>query len=497
MLFKTYTDIDPQRTQKGLKSLMKDGMASHSMAILTSGAFLVAFAIHLGASNFVVGLLASIGPLAQILQLPSIFLVEKIRNRKAIVLVSAGIARLTWILIILSAFFLPRPAGLTVLLLSLVITSCLGAVTSCAWNSWMRDFVPEKIMGSFFSRRLKYAIGIGIVLSAAAGFALDKWKQYLPEKELYSYPILFAIGLVFGLIGLFYISRIPEPQMERADKPHGIFKTLLGPFKDENFRKLIAFLCSWNFAVNLAGPFFMVFMIKKLGMSLTFVIGLSILSQISNFFFLTIWGNFTDKFTNKSVLMVCGPLFIFSILAWTFTSLGEAYFLTIPLLVTIHIVMGISSAGIAIASGNISLKLAPKGEATTFLAANTITNSIAAGIAPIIGGLSVDYFADKTISLNIKYLSGTFEKVLTPWVIQQWEFFFVFAFIIGIYSMHRLSMVKEQGEVKENIVIKELYTEVRSQVRVLSSVEFAKQAVTFPLGVLKGLVKGKNNENEG
>ena len=36
------------------------------------------------------------------------------------------------------------------------------------------------------------------------------------------------------------------------------------------------------------------------------------------------------------------------------------YFLTIPLLIGIHILMGIATAGITLASGNIGLKLAPK-----------------------------------------------------------------------------------------------------------------------------------------
>lgn len=43
--------------------------------------------------------------------------------------------------------------------------------------------------------------------------------------------------------------------------------------------------------------------------------------------------------------------------AWTFTTLPEKYILTVPLLIVIHIVMGISMAGIALASGTIGLKL--------------------------------------------------------------------------------------------------------------------------------------------
>jgi len=46
--------------QSGLRAVIKDGMASTSMVTLTGGAFLVAFALKLGASNLVIGLLAAI-----------------------------------------------------------------------------------------------------------------------------------------------------------------------------------------------------------------------------------------------------------------------------------------------------------------------------------------------------------------------------------------------------------------------------------------------------
>lgn len=61
------------------------------------------------------------------------------------------------------------------------------------------------------------------------------------------------------------------------------------------------------------------------------------------------------------------------------------YFLTVPLLIIIHILMGISLAGVNLAGGNIGLKLAPKEEATSFLAASSLVTNLAIGIGPIVG----------------------------------------------------------------------------------------------------------------
>jgi MFS family permease len=487
MWFKTDETLSETQIQSALKNIIKDGVASQAMGILTGGAFLVAFAVKLGASNFVIGLLAAIGPLAQLLQLPSIFIVEKIRNRRLITILFAALSRLCWLIIALSPFIFPAKIAIAVLLILLAVVSAFGAVSGCSWNSWMRDLIPENIMGSFFSKRMQVSTAVGIVLSILAAFFLDFWKKQFAGQELIGYSTLFLLGLGAGVLGLFFLAKTPEIQMPKTQERLKILKLLLQPFKDENFRKLIAFMCSWNFAVNLAGPFFMVYMLKRLGLSMTFIIALSIVSQIMNFLFLKIWGRYTDRFSNKSVLAISGPLFIISILAWTFTTMPEKYFLTIPLLILIHIVMGLSSAGVSLASGNISLKLAPKGQATAYLATNTIANSVAAGIAPVLGGKFADFFAGRELAWTLQYKSPTGEFALPTLNLQQWDFFFALAFLIGLYALHRLSMIKEAGEVEEKIVVHELFSEARTQVRILSSVEGLRQMVSFPFSAVRNL----------
>ncbi len=487
MRFKTEDKLTEEQVQSGLNYIIKDGIAFQAMSILTGGAFLVAFAIKLGASNLVIGLLAAIGPLAQLLQLPSIILVEKIRNRRAIVLFAASLSRICWLLIALIPFIFIKQTGLAVLLGAMIATSAFGAISGCSWNSWMRDLIPQNTLGSFFSKRMRIATGVGIGLSLLAAVYIDLWKKLLANYEIYGYSILFLLGLGAGALGVYFLARTPEKRMPTPERKPGILRLLAQPFKDENFRKLIAFMCSWNFAVNLAGPFFMVYMLKRLGLSMSFIIALSIISQVLNFTFLKIWGTYTDRFSNKSVLAICGPLFNLSILAWTFTTMPEKHFLTIPLLVVIHIVMGLSSAGVSLASGNIGLKLAPEGQATAYLATNTIFNSIAAGIAPILGGKFADLFANHQLDWALKYTGPGREFTLPTLNLQQWDFLFTLAFLIGLYSLHRLAMIKEAGEVEEKVVMNELFAEVSGQVRTLSSIEGLRQMISFPFSIIRGL----------
>ncbi len=484
--------LSQHQIEVGLRQLLRDGMASQTMGTLTGGAFLVAFAIKLGASNFVIGLLASIGPLAQLLQIPGVYLVEVVRKRKRITLFAAGIARVLWLAIIVLPFLYKKDNIVFVLLAILSATAGLGAIAGCSWNSWMRDLIPEKIMGSFFAKRMRYAVLAGIIVSLLAAGFLDLWAKFAPNLVLSGYIILFGVGLSAGLLGLFFISKIPEPPMAKSAEKVHLFKAIILPFRDRNYRKLITFLCTWNFAVNLAAPFFMVYMLNRLGLSMTWIIGLSILSQFMNYIFLSLWGRFTDLFSNKSVLAICAPLFILSIAAWPFTTLPEKHVFTIPLLIIIHMIMGIASAGIALSSGNISLKLAPKGQATSYLASNTVMNSLAAGIAPILGGKCVDFFSYKQIALNLTYTDQNSAITLSPMNLQSWDFFFLLAFLIGFFSLQLLFRVQEVGQVDEKIVFREFVSEVRMQVRTLSSVESIRSMVSFPIGIIKNL-SGQNN----
>ena len=63
-------NISANDVSRGLNALVYDGVCFQSMLAPTSGAFLTAFAVKLGASNLIIGAIAAIGPLCQVLQIP-------------------------------------------------------------------------------------------------------------------------------------------------------------------------------------------------------------------------------------------------------------------------------------------------------------------------------------------------------------------------------------------------------------------------------------------
>jgi MFS family permease len=494
MDFKAKDRLTEAEINSGLKSTIREGLATQAMVTFSSGIFLVAFAIQLGASNFTIGLLAAIPPLSQLVQIPSIYLVEKYRRRRPICFSVTIVNRLFLLLIALIPFLFRGKMALAVLVWALVMHAAIGSISLCSWNSWMRDLVPRGILGTFFARRLSYQTALGVILSLAAGVFIDYWGSLHYSEPVYAYSILFGLAWLFGLLGSYFISTIPEPKMISEVSGRPLSTLIFQPLKDVNFRHLIHFLFSWNFAVNLAAPFFTVYMLKRLELNMTNVIGLTVLSQVMNVISLRVWGRFSDRFSNKSVLAVSGPIFMVSILAWTFTTFPEKHSLTMPLLIAIHIIMGITVAGVTLASGNISLKLAPKGKATAYLAAASMVNSVAAGIAPIVGGRFVDFFSRRQFSWSMIWTDPQGEHVFRTLSFQSWDFFFFLAFILGIYSIHRLALVSEEGSIREGMLVHELVAFVMRPLRNFSTAGGLRNLLNQPLLIVKNH-RNNNHEN--
>ena len=89
--------VDDEGLRRGLRAFQNDGVCSQVRDSLLSGPLLVGYALLLGASNVGVGALSALGPATQVLQLPTVALIERWRTRKAICWWAAFVARVTWL----------------------------------------------------------------------------------------------------------------------------------------------------------------------------------------------------------------------------------------------------------------------------------------------------------------------------------------------------------------------------------------------------------------
>jgi len=66
-----------------------------------------------------------------------------------------------------------------------------------------------------------------------------------------------------------------------------------------------------------------------------------------------------------------------------------------------------------------------------------------------------------------------------------WDFFFILATILRLYSLHRLTLTEEVGAVSERVVLNEVKFEANRIVRNLSPVSDLRSLAAFPIVLLR------------
>ena len=125
-------------------------------------------------------------------------------------------------------------------------------------------------------------------------------------------------------------------------------------------------------------------------------------------------------------------MYIVCVLLWPFLALSGSYFVLMPVLAVVHLLTGISVAGVNLCTGNIALKAAPHGKATAFLAVNTIVHGIAAAAAPILGGIIADRLTAERLPLMPHWSltdKGSFLSLLSSGLLGLPVLFFITALL--------------------------------------------------------------------
>ena len=436
--------ISPERLEEGKRALVKDAAWASIVGALYGGVILVGFALELGATPWHVGLLAAIPFFAQLAQLPAIALIERLRERRKIAVTAVSISRLIIAALALVALIPDRHTALYTLLAAQVLITVFGSIGGCSVNSWLHQLLAREGLGALFSRRLFWSTVLASAGAVSAGYLVQHWPSAV---RLHAYAVSFLAAGLVGIVSSYYLATVPEPVMARTGPPSPLAEMLSAPFRDAKFRRVIVFMASWNFASNLAGPFVTVYLLQQLAYGMGTVTTLWIASQIANALTMYLWGRISDRLSNKAILAVALPAYFGSLIALPFTVIPHPHSLTLPLLYLIHVLMGTAAGGIALATGNLGLKLAPQGRGTSYLAVVGLAGACAGGVAAISGGALADWFATRELAVFVHFTSASASHEVVVMSFRHWEFLFALSFLCGGYVLHALSRIREGADV--------------------------------------------------
>ncbi len=369
--------------KEDLNRSIMEGTTANVMGSLAGGAFLTGLALYLGASDSQIGLLSSLPPLATLIQLSTPSLVRKIGDRKKLTLIALGIGRLSWLVIALLPLFLlnTHPEFQIAMILGVIIASTASnSIGSITWWSWMSDFIPREMLGKYFSRRNLWSGLAAISAFYLGSLALDFYKGFVSHEHfVYGFSGIFLLGIGFGVWSLFLLSKIPDWGSNVPIRKNPALKELAQPLNDRNFRLYVIDRSLWTFSVFLGAPFFNVYLLKYLHTSWSYIGMINLIASLASLYCIRFWGNIVDHFGNKPLMVVsCYVKALYPVI-WLFAGIGNYYWL----LIIPQLLCAFDSA-INLTSGNLSIKLSPRGNNAAYLSVYTTSINLSSAAAPLI-----------------------------------------------------------------------------------------------------------------
>lgn len=374
-----------------------EGLVAMPIVFMTQpGNFIVAMLLsqtfHLGGTMF--GVIVSLPYWCNVVQLFVLPFLTRLWPQKAIALTIAWMHLAVWIALGFALPYIPTEdvhRASTWLFLLFGLSALFHAVVGVSWTSWVQEWVPDRLRGKYFGRRNRFLQISTVVFLLAAGETLTQLNVVTP---VLGFQVVIAGAVFLRMFSILAQYRILASTPTRAretglDYPSQIRLIL----KNRPLLWLYAFGAAFGFLANIFGPFFNVFLYDSIGMNVAQVSMLTVIFNVTGAMALPAWGQFMDRHGNRPGMNVALVAWMLPGFLWAFLTPSNAWMIKF-----VYAAGGIFSAGYLLGSFNLLLKLVPPEAKTAAISINVAVTSLAAAIAPILGGLVLDHAWDGGVS---------------------------------------------------------------------------------------------------
>lgn len=296
--------------------------------VVTTGPVWSAFQRQvLGADDFQLGLIAAVPFAVSVLQIFASYIMERRRNRRFLFLFFGLLGRTFWILIGLVPYLFPSfsiDLRIWIVIVFVVMVNAGNGFVGLGFGSLMGDLVPIRIRGSYFGVRQMVSLASGVVAGLLISAMIDR-------VGLVGYSIALVLAGITQLMDIICFCFIKWPPMaENQTNDVSLSAMIREVFTNKSFVRLIVFYTIWLFSVNIAGPFWNIYMLENLQMSFTKMsLYTQIISNVTTVFVISRWGRLIDRYGNKPMLQMVAIIISFSPLPWFFATPTTTIFILI------------------------------------------------------------------------------------------------------------------------------------------------------------------------
>jgi MFS family permease len=413
--------LTEQRKKKALEESIKDGCANGATSGF-SDTYISPFALALGASSFAIGFLNAaiglLGPLAQFWGSKHTYNDSRKKVLRKYIL-SQALLFLPLALIAIYVYLSNNTAHLVYpTILVYLIIYAVGSIPYPAWFSWMGDLVNKKKHGEYFGKR-NTLVGIANLIAIVIGaIILDSFKN--PQQTMIGFALIYLLALMARFACFYYLGKQYEPKNKEKFDNKISFKQFLR--EDKNLTRFVRAIALFNFAIMVASPFFVVYMLKTLGFSYIMYMLVSVSGILFYLAFMPPLGKFADKYGSTFLLRLSCLLFTLGPVFWILTKNP------IIIIIFVQLVSGLANAAMTVSTTNLSYDLIPKKERSQYISYINVIVGMGIFVGSLLGGAL------------LKYLPQNSSIFLT--------LFAIAAVLRGLVSLIFMSKIKEAMPVK-------------------------------------------------
>ena len=323
--------------------------------------YVTLYILALGATRAQVGLMSSFSSLsAALLLMPGAILVERYGHRKELTLIfGGGGARLAVLALALLPLFVHGQVIVWVAIALSVTRDAFGNLAFPAWMSVTAVVVPMEGRGRYFGSR-NFIMGIaGMLVVLLVGELITRLSIPL------GYQIAFGLAFALGMISTFSFSHLRDPKGSsfpiKAASSFSV-RSIIQDMRDHPvFLALSLVMAVWNFSLNIAGPFFNVYMVSNLKFTASMVGIASIVTTVASLLIQRRVGRLSDRWGSRKVQLLSMLLIPILPFAWIFAT-------DFWHVVVINTVSGVLWGAFNLVSFNFLLSLTPDAQRPRFSA---------------------------------------------------------------------------------------------------------------------------------
>ncbi len=362
----------------------------------------------LGLSNSAYGLILTVPYITVLIQIPYSYYARCHNNIKPVFIGFALLSKLAYLIPAFLPLLIsdPDPRLSTIIIGGMMlVASTSNWIADSSLNTWFGSIIPNNIKGRYLSTRQTVFTIAALIFSLSLAGLLPLLKDY-PGK----YTLLFTLGVIFGCIDILIFFGIREPTQcvnPYVAAPYVKGSMNLGhflkPFRDKRYRDYLIFATSWSFAINLAGPYFNVYLLEEMHASLAMQTLLQqIIGFVATILFMRRIGRMNDSFGYKPILQLSCYVQSVSCLLWLFTTPANYGIIGIS-----NFFAGIFGPAIDLAILSLAIFLAPNEYRITYLAGKNVTSSLLGFVpATLLGGFLADSLQPLIQRADIHFFTG-------------------------------------------------------------------------------------------